>query len=44
MPNSRFILAVDKNPDAAIFSSSDLGIVGDLKDVLPLLIARLKER
>jgi electron transfer flavoprotein alpha subunit len=41
--NSKFILAIDKNPDAAIFASSDLGIVGDLKDVLLLLIAKLKE-
>jgi electron transfer flavoprotein alpha subunit len=40
--NSRFILAIDKNPGAPIFEMADIGIVGDLQEVLPLLINRLK--
>ncbi len=39
---SKFILAVDKNPDAPIFEMADLGIVGDLQYVLPLLIDKLR--
>ena len=39
---SKFILAVDKNPHAPIFEMADIGIVGDLKDVLPLLISKLR--
>lgn len=39
---TKFIMAVDKNPDAPIFEMADLGIVGDLKEVLPLLISRIK--
>jgi electron transfer flavoprotein alpha subunit len=40
--NSRFILAIDKNPEAPIFEMADIGIAGDLQEVLPLLISRLK--
>ncbi len=40
--NSRFILAIDKNPQSPIFEMADIGIVGDLQEVLPLLISRLK--
>jgi electron transfer flavoprotein alpha subunit len=40
--NSRFILAIDKNPKAPIFEMADIGIAGDLQEVLPLLISRLK--
>jgi electron transfer flavoprotein alpha subunit len=40
--NSRFILAIDKNPKAPIFEMADIGIVGELQEVLPLLISRLK--
>ncbi len=39
---SKFILAVDKNPSAPIFEMADIGIVGDLREVLPLLISKLK--
>jgi len=39
--NSRVIFAVDKNPQAPIFEMADIGIVGDLQDVLPLLINKL---
>jgi electron transfer flavoprotein alpha subunit len=40
--NSRFILAIDKNPKSPVFEMADIGIVGDLPEVLPLLISRLK--
>jgi len=40
--NSKLILAVDKDPHAPIFEMADIGIVGDLQDVLPLLIDKLR--
>jgi len=40
--SSKLILAVDKNPHAPIFEMADIGIVGDLQDVLPLLIDKLR--
>ena len=40
--SSKFILAVDKNPQAPIFEMADIGIVGDLQDVLPLLISKIR--
>jgi electron transfer flavoprotein alpha subunit len=40
--NSKVIFAVDKNPQAPIFEMADIGIVGDLQDVLPLLIKKLR--
>ena len=40
--SSKLILAVDKNSNAPIFEMADIGIVGDLQDVLPLLINRVK--
>jgi len=40
--SSKLILAVDRNPQAPIFEMADIGIVGDLQDVLPLLIDRLR--
>lgn len=40
--SSKLILAVDKDPQAPIFKMADIGIVGDLQDVLPLLISKLR--
>jgi electron transfer flavoprotein alpha subunit len=41
--NSEFILAVNKDRDAQIFKFCDIGIVGDLIDVLPRLIDEICE-
>lgn len=38
------IVAINKDPDAAIFAFAETGIVGDARDVLPLLISALAER
>ncbi|MGM0509870.1 MAG: FAD-binding protein [Thermoplasmatota archaeon] len=39
---SEYIIAVNKDPNAPIFDMADFGIVGDLKEVLPLLTEKLK--
>jgi electron transfer flavoprotein alpha subunit len=44
MQSSQTIVAINKDPNAPIFEFSDLGIVGDLNEVVPKLTALVKER
>lgn len=43
MKTSDVIIAVNKDPEAPIFGISSLGVVGDLYEVVPGLIAKIKE-
>jgi len=42
MEESDYIIAVNKDKDAPIFQSADLGIVGNVNQIIPLLTERLK--
>lgn len=41
MQNSDFIIAINKNETAPILDIADYGIVGDVKDIVPLLTEKL---
>lgn len=41
--NADYIIAVDRNPEAPIFQHSDLGVVGDVREILPRLVRALEE-
>ena len=43
MEKSQLVIAINTDPRARIFRFADLGVVGDVHKILPLLIRRLKE-
>ena len=43
MEDAECVISINKNDTAAIFDVSDLGIVGDLKVIVPKLIDALKK-
>ena len=44
MSGSDYIVAVNKDEDASIFDIADVGIVGDVNKILPVMIEELKKR
>ena len=43
MEKSKKVISINKDPRARIFRFSDLGVIGDLHEIIPLVIERIKE-
>ncbi len=43
MENSEYIIAINTNPEAPVFEVSDLGIVGDLHQIIPELTNQIQK-
>jgi electron transfer flavoprotein alpha subunit len=44
MSGSKYIIAINKDEEAPIFQVADLGIVGDVKQVLPIMIEEFRKK
>lgn len=42
MSGSKKIIAINRDPNAAIFNYAHLGVVGDVKEIVPMIIEELK--
>ncbi|HPV21920.1 MAG TPA: FAD-binding protein, partial [bacterium] len=43
MEESKKIIAINSDPNAPIFNIAHMGIVGDLKEIIPVMIKYLRE-
>jgi electron transfer flavoprotein alpha subunit len=44
MQTSDYIIAINKDPNAPIFKVANLGIVGDIFEVIPAMIKKLERK